>query len=271
MSRVIVESNLPLDIKISVCYIIHDMGVKERRTKILLSLYLLPSPENTFTALDERTQTIFDYSFNQKTRGTLSGLLKETFIEKNYANNNNEYKLTDKGFTSLCLEFPFFRFIKETWDGKWRVISYEIPESKREIRDRLRREMQGWGLGPWHRSFWLTPHPIITNLKDLIFGKEEEKYVQAFECEHVFGDRAILIEKVWQKSNLEKSYRELFKKWHDILSRETNKIEKLKKVIDEYVGILRTDPGLPSELLSKSWIGYEGFTIFKEIRSILLT
>ncbi len=244
------------------------MAIKERRTKILLALYLLSGVDFTYISLDEKIQKIFDLSLNQKTRGTLSGLIKEGSIEKE---NENKYRLTEKGFLELSLEFPFFRFLREKWDGKWRIISYEIPEKKREIRDRLRREMQGWGLGPWHRSFWLTPHPILTPLKALTSQKEEEKYIQAFEADHTFGDRDILIEKVWGKTALDKSYRELFKKWHEILSSGDEKVDKFKKVIGEYVNLLRQDPGLPKELVGESWIGFEGWNIFKEIKSILLS
>jgi len=252
------------------------MVIKERRTKILLALYLLSGVELSPVNLDEKTQKIFDLTLNQKTRGTLSGMLREGVIEKSKIGSDprrgsDPYQLTEKGFTELCLEFPFFRFLKEKWDGKWRIISYEIPEKKREIRDRLRREMQGWGLGPWHRSFWLTPHPILPTLKSLTSQREEEKYIQAFEADHTFGDREFLIEKVWGKSALDKSYRELFKKWHEILSSGDEKIDKLKKVISEYVNLLRHDPGLPKELIGESWIGFEGWNIFKEIKSILLS
>lgn len=260
------------------------MAIKERRTKILLALYLLTNVDSEFISLDERVQKIFDLILNQKTRGTLSGLIKEGLIEKNVGadlisarsegrlqESPLRYRLTEKGFAELSLEFPFFRFLKEKWDGKWRVISYEIPEKKREIRDRLRREMQGWGLGPWHRSFWLTPHPILATLKTLTSQKEEEKYIQAFEADHVYGDREVLIEKVWGKTTLDKSYRELFKKWHEILSSGDEKIDKFKKVIGEYINLLRQDPGLPKELIGDSWIGFEGWNIFKEIKSILLS
>lgn len=244
------------------------MGVKERRTKILLSLFLIAGVDLSPILFDDKIQKVFDLVMNQKTRGTLSGLLKEEMIVK--GEKENQYQLTEKGFQLLCLEFPFFRFLKEKWDGKWRVISYEIPEKKREIRDRLRREMQGWGLGPWHRSFWLTPHPIITNLKTLTAQKEEERYIQAFESDHVYGDRELLIEKVWGKANLDRQYRELFKKWHDILSGSEEKLDKFKKIVSFYIDILRQDPGLPKELLGESWIGFEGWNIFKEIKSILL-
>jgi len=244
------------------------MAIKERRTKILLSLFLLSGVNFSPVALDDKTQKIFDLSLNQKTKGTLSGLIKEGFILK--TESENVYQLTEKGFYDLCLKFPSFRYLKDKWDGRWRVISYEIPEKKRELRDRLRREMQGWGLGPWHRSFWLTPHPIIETLRQLVSQKEEEKYIQAFEAEHSFGDREVLIEKVWLKSEIDKKYRDMFKKWHDTLSLEGDKIDKFRKVINEYIELLRLDPGLPVELVGEKWIGVEAYNIFMEIRGILL-
>ncbi len=257
--------------------------IKDRRTKILLAIFLISDVNFASVNFDEKIEKIFDLPLNQKTRGTLFSLVKEGLIEKFQIPNSNiqtqnidypiqnQYRLTEKGFQKLCLNFPFFRFLKDSWDGKWRIISYEIPESKREIRDRLRREMQGWGLGPWHRSFWLTPHPIIENLRQLVIGKEEEKYVQAFETTHVFGDREILIEKVWEKSTLDKKCRQLFKDWHQILSSGDEKLVKFRKIIEAYIELLKIDPGLPKELVGQTWIGFEGWNIFKEIRSILLS
>jgi phenylacetic acid degradation operon negative regulatory protein len=245
------------------------MGIKERRTKILLTLFFLSDVQLSLVILDEKIQKIFDIPFNEKTRGTLSGLLKEETIQK--GSLDNQYALTEKGYHALSLQFPFCRFLKENWDGKWRIISYEIPETKRELRDRLRREMQGWGLGPWHRSFWITPHPIIETLKTLVSQKEEEKYIQAFESAHSFGNRDLLIEKVWGLQKLTEKYRSLFKTWHEILSQEGEKIGKMQKVLDDYLTILKEDPGLPKELVGEKWIGFEAFTIFKEIREILLS
>lgn len=244
------------------------MGIKERRTKILSGLILLSDVKLGQVNFDDRFRKVFDLSFNEKTRGTISAIIREGLIEKP---SDNIYQLTQKGFYALCLKFPFFRFLRDSWDQNWRVLSYEIPEKKREMRDRLRREISGWGLGPWHRSFWLTPHPIIENLRELVYQKEEEQYIQAFESKHLVGNRDILIEKVWQKTLLDKKYREIFKVWHEILSKDGDKLEKFRNVVTEYVEILKLDPGLPPELLGKNWIGFEAFNIFKEIRSILLS
>ncbi len=249
------------------------MPVKERRIKILLLLFLTKDISFEFVQLDELLLELFDLSLNQKTKGTLSAMLKEGLIEKregSTSENGTAYRMTDRGFHQLCLEFPAFRYMKEEWDGVWRIISYEIPEKKRHLRDRLRREMRGWGLGPWHRSFWMTAHPVIGPLRDLVYGREEEQYIQAFESTHMFGNMDTLVEKVWGRESIESAYKNLFKEWHTTLSKELEKKDKLKSVLYDYVRILKDDPGLPPSLVGRKWISVEAFGIFKEIRGILL-
>ena len=254
------------------------MQIKERRTKILLAFFLLSDIDRSGSVtqfsnivLNKQFENLFELAINQKTSAAVAGLVREGLFVKLSDQSEETYQLTEDGLYSLSLKFPYVRFLTSKWDGKWRILSYEIPERKRELRDRLRREVAGWGLGPWHRSFWVTPHPIIENLRSLVKGNEEEQYIQAFEADHSFGDTEVLIEKVWGKSELDKKYRELFKKWHDILAQEEQKIIKLKTIIGAYVEVLRQDPGLPKELIGEKWIGYEAFTIFKEIRTILLS
>lgn len=213
---------------------------------------------------------IFDLTMNRKTITTLSLLTKDELLDHIPESDPPIYKLTAKGFYDIVLTYPVFRFTQEKWDGKWRILSYEIPEKKRELRDKLRREVTSWGLGPWHRSFWLTPHPIINSLKDLVLDKEEQQYIQAFEADHVFGKREELIEKVWGKIAREKEYRSLFKQWHQVLSTDKNKISKMKEVVSCYIDILKTDPGLPKDLVGESWIGFEAIALFREIKNILL-
>ncbi|KXK09273.1 MAG: hypothetical protein UZ22_OP11002001152 [Microgenomates bacterium OLB23] len=111
------------------------MPVKERRTKILLLLFLLKDTSFDYVSLKPEYLVLFDLVINQKTKGSLSAMLKEGLIEKRDEENGSDdegsqYRLTDKGFYRLCLDFPSFRYLKDEWDGIWRIISYEIPEKK---------------------------------------------------------------------------------------------------------------------------------------------
>jgi len=247
-----------------------NMGIKDRRTKILMTLLLMSDTSFNSVFFDAETCASFDISINSKTLKTLTSLSKDGFIEYVESSSTPTAKLTAKGFYDIVLTYPVFRFTQEKWDDKWRILSYEIPEKKRELRDRFRRKVASWGMGPWHRSFWITPHPIIPSLKELVTDQAEEKYIQAFESDYVFGDRENLIEKVWGKSSLEKKYRSLFKTWHTVLSTDKPNADKMASVVSSYIDVLKDDPGLPKKLIGEDWIGFEAINLFGEIRSILL-
>ena len=69
------------------------MGVKERRTKILLSFFLLSDVDFKSVKIDANAQKIFDYSPNLKTQTTLSTLIKEGSIKKYRTGMKNMYLL----------------------------------------------------------------------------------------------------------------------------------------------------------------------------------
>ena len=243
-------------------------SIKERRTRILLTLFLLDK-DKPHLLFSKNIQHVFSLPTDSpRSRGTIRQMLMDGIIVKHA---EGLYQITEAGIKELSLSFPFVRFLVFSWDNLYRIISYEIPERKRQLRDSLRREISGWGLGPWHRSFWLTPHPITEDLSKLIKNTPWQEYVQAFEGRPVVGEVKILLEKVWQMSSLESSYRQIFKKWHEGLSDSLiSKEEKMKRIVDEYVNILKLDPGLPKELVGPSWIGFEAWDIFQEMRKILI-
>jgi len=243
-------------------------SIKERRTRILLTLFLLDKDKPHLLS-SKNLQQIFSLPLESpRSRGTIRLMLTDGVIVKH---SEGLYQITETGIKELALFFPLVRFTVFEWDSLYRIISYEIPEKKRQLRDSLRREISGWGLGPWHRSFWLTPHPITADLERLIKNTPWQEYVQAFEGRPVVGEVKVLLEKVWGIAGLEQSYRGVFKKWHEGLSDSTlSKEAKMKLIVDHYIELLKVDPGLPRELVGENWIGYEAWDIFQEMRKILI-
>ena len=45
------------------------------------------------------------------------------------------------------------------WDGKWRVIVFDVPEHKRKIRRELRRAISLFGFEKLQQSVWVYPYP----------------------------------------------------------------------------------------------------------------
>lgn len=45
------------------------------------------------------------------------------------------------------------------WDGKWRVVIFDIPTASRLVRDIFRRKLKEWGFYCLQQSVWITPYP----------------------------------------------------------------------------------------------------------------
>ena len=62
------------------------------------------------------------------------------------------------------------------WDGKWRLVIFDIPEAEKKLRDKVRRIVSGFGFTLLQNSVWVYPYDceeVITLLKnDLSIGKD---------------------------------------------------------------------------------------------------
>lgn len=78
--------------------------------------------------------------------------------------------LTEKGL----LEFIKFRIqdSKSSWDGKWRMVVFDISEKIRTQRDFLRKQLKWLGFKELQKSVWIFPYDIKKDLEEIltIFG-----------------------------------------------------------------------------------------------------
>jgi len=85
---------------------------------------------------------------------------------------------------------------RQKWDGKWRMLIFDVWEKRRRTRDILRYELKNFGFIQLQRSVWIYPYPcseFIQLLKsDLRFGKNV---------------RYIVVEKIDNDSSLKKHFK----------------------------------------------------------------
>ncbi|MFZ2720173.1 MAG: hypothetical protein WAZ27_04885 [Minisyncoccia bacterium] len=91
---------------------------------------------------------------------------------------DGKLRLTAKGEVALRhLELQDFQSRREPrWDGKWRVLMFDVPEYRRGTREKIRRTLQRIGFQYLQDSVWVYPHDcedLITLLKaDFHIGKD---------------------------------------------------------------------------------------------------
>jgi len=67
--------------------------------------------------------------------------------------------LTDKGkFRALTYHFDAMRIDKKNWDGKWRLIVFDVPEKFRTGRDSLREKIKELGFYELQKSVFVFPY-----------------------------------------------------------------------------------------------------------------
>ena len=116
-------------------------------------------------------------------------LRKGGYIERDIDQGKIILKLTQLGRDYLGIE--------EDWDGKYRIVIWDIPENKRRIRDLFRRRLKEWGFRSWQRSVWVSKKNITKRLRKLILELGIEKWVAVVESDDsslediIFHDRGV--------------------------------------------------------------------------------
>ncbi len=96
-------------------------------------------------------------------------------VAKKYAvwvKKNGSYclRITEIGRKALAFEQSRLSLssTKRKWDGRWRIVTFDIPERRRGIRARLREMMKSIGFVRLQESVWVYPYDceeFITLLK----------------------------------------------------------------------------------------------------------
>ena len=107
------------------------------------------------------------------------------FIEE----ENGQLTVTSAGVLQLqkLIRITDFKFLKsQPWDNKWRLLSYDVPETERQLRNELRALIKQADFTLLQRSLWITPYACEKLLEDLLDNYPD--YVQLFIVSSIKGD-----------------------------------------------------------------------------------
>ncbi len=104
-------------------------------------------------------------------------------IKKGYITvNKGGLELTDKGQQELLGYSDFQTKKPKKWDGLWTIISYDISDKKKNIRDSVRFQLKRIGFIQLQKSVWVFPYDcpeLIYLIKTEWKLKEELVYIRA--------------------------------------------------------------------------------------------
>lgn len=137
------------------------------------------------------------YRVNEKVKGALSSLAKRGLVTFENRGGKRYVRITETGKKRLVLEQHKAASLAargSKWDGRWRIVMFDIPEKRRQTRDNLRTTMKVAGFVRFQDSAWIYPYDcedLVTLLKaDLRLGNAV-RYVIADTVENDASLRAL--------------------------------------------------------------------------------
>lgn len=77
------------------------------------------------------------------------------------------------------------------WDGRWRLVVFDVPDVRRGRRGALRRALSALGLELLQKSVWVHPAPCERQVAKIVAGLGVNRYVAFVVAELVNDDRAM--------------------------------------------------------------------------------
>lgn len=74
------------------------------------------------------------------------------------------------------------------WDKKWRIVIFDIPEKKKELRNYFRNKLIEFSFKKMQNSVWISPYDIFEEIQDIIKNCNIEKFVIFMVVDEVSND-----------------------------------------------------------------------------------
>lgn len=162
------------------------MNVKRRITDFVL--LALEKSIDGYVRFDDFAEQHYRYHYGipELKKTALSQALKrlrEGGLIEFVSDEKLAYRITDKGREKAIL--ASLKFSEKEWDGKWRLLIFDIPEKRRQARDLLRSKLKQWGFVHFQQSVWGTKKNCTKALRDFIKSAGIEDWVMVVESDNI--------------------------------------------------------------------------------------
>jgi phenylacetic acid degradation operon negative regulatory protein len=177
------------------------------------------------------------------------------------------YRLTAQGrIHALGGRDPEERWAR-SWDGRWRIVLFDVPTQRNTQRERLRRYLRGKGFGCLQRSAWISPDPLVEERRILRGGSIDVKSILLLDAQACAGESdADIVGGAWDFNRINHRY----SRHLDILAqrpggavRDGEAAEGLLRWAaaerESWLDAVTNDPLLPARILPPGYLGQQAW------------
>lgn len=168
------------------------------------------------------------------------------------------------------------------WDGTWCVIAVSVPETRRGLRDRIRKEFSWLGLGSPSSGLYLSARDYRREVSELAEEFGARAYVQVYRAEAVWPQSPRdLVRRAWRNlTAINRRHRAFLLRFLPQLRSDRARLRRGAlagreafrtrfELVNRFRKSLFSDPDLPPELQPEGWQGDAARRLFLEYHRLV--
>jgi len=249
-----------------------DSGSGSARSVLLTVLgeFVLPAVDPPWTATLLHVASGLGVE-EKSARQALARLAADGWIVAHRAGRRVRWALTQPGHELLAegaARIYSFGRDAQPWDGRWLVLMVTVPESRRQLRHKLRTGLTWAGFGSPLPGVWVSPHPAREAEAKQV-TEQLGLTVDTFSFTGPFagiGSQRSLVEQAWHLDDLAGRYQAFLDRFEGERPGPGDEILLAQiRLVHEWRRFPLADPGLPPELLPPGWVGTRAAAVFTRL------
>ncbi|WP_410051117.1 PaaX family transcriptional regulator C-terminal domain-containing protein [Acidiferrimicrobium sp. IK] len=233
----------------------------------VLGEFVLPAGGAAWTATLVQSMAAIGIA-EKNARQAIARLADQGLIVSHRAGRRVRWQLSDDGralLTQGAARIYGFLTERATWDGRWLVVTFSVPEEQRARRHLLRQQLGFAGFGFPGAGVAVSTHldreaVAVAALRNL--GIDDGAMVFRGEAGALAGD-AELVRRAWDLDDLGRSYEQFLQRFGGLRpDGEREALAALTHLVHEWRRFPFVDPELPADLLPAGWPGQRARQLF---------
>ena len=178
------------------------------RTEEFIYLLLWSTEKLMWPTFRNLTDSYESWAYRNGLRRQSAILEAKKLLERDHAAPSGcRYRLTWQGrLQALGGRDPQARWSRE-WDGRWRLVLFDVPTVQNSHRTRLRRYLRDKGFGYLQNSVWITPDSLEEEQQILAGGKVQVESLIMLEARPCAGESdAEIVAGAWDFELINRRY-----------------------------------------------------------------
>jgi DNA-binding transcriptional regulator PaaX len=199
-------------------------------------------------------------------RATLARMTRKGLLVSTRAGRTTRYAMTpagravvEEGARRVEAESPFAHPA-----GQWTLLSYSLPESRRDVRHQLRAALAWAGFGRLRDGLWIAPGVVdvesVLSKAGLADAAQSADWFSASPMSGVDVHR--LIRRAWPVDEMRVQHDRFIARW-GTRNADSNSLSLVTLLGADWLQLLRIDPGLPAGDLDKDWPADQSTRIYR--------